>query len=272
MNDDYYKILGIESGADFKAIKKAYYRRVKDCHPDLYGGDRQKEEEFKILANAFDVISDPDKRNKYDEKIGIGAPQPDITGEHYVYDGISVMDTDYDDTLEELIVGNLNLAKINLATLLLDLQRTEVFMTFREGKNYFKQQRYRAALHFFKTALEHSPENILYHYYIARTYYYLHEYYSARRHYQAGIKLGSRRVPPQRLIRFQRELDELNNEQFSWSERLLSIFRRKPEGDPFLSTSEEMVDETNRTIARLIRERKRQKALDAQKNRKQLPG
>ena len=59
-NQNHYKVLGVETDCDFASIKKAYYRRVKECHPDLFGGSKSKEEEFKFLVLAFDVLSDPD--------------------------------------------------------------------------------------------------------------------------------------------------------------------------------------------------------------------
>ncbi len=262
---NHYKVLGVETDSDFAAIKKAYYRRVKECHPDLFGGSKSKEEEFKILVLAFDILSDPDKRKKFDESSSLGTNITEMM--EYVYDGFSIMDTDVDDTLEEFIVGNKPPENTSLATLFSDLQRTDVFITFREGKNYFAREKYRSALHFFTKAVELSPSNIIYRYYTARSFYNLKMYSKARSQYNAGIAAGKRRVPTQRLIRFQKELEELSRDQFSWGDKLISIFRKKIEIEPFYGASEEMIDETNKVIAKLTRGTKQQKE---QKNNRKL--
>ena len=64
---DYYEVLGVERGADDAAIKKAYRSKVKECHPDLHPGDKDAEERFKELNEANSVLSDPQKRARYDQ-------------------------------------------------------------------------------------------------------------------------------------------------------------------------------------------------------------
>lgn len=64
---DYYEVLGIEKGADDAAIKKAYRSLAKKYHPDLNPGDKEAEAHFKEVNEAYDVLSDPDKRQKYDQ-------------------------------------------------------------------------------------------------------------------------------------------------------------------------------------------------------------
>ena len=64
---DYYEVLGVEKGADDAAIKKAYRTLAKKYHPDLNPGDKEAEQHFKEVNEAYDVLSDPDKRAKYDQ-------------------------------------------------------------------------------------------------------------------------------------------------------------------------------------------------------------
>ncbi len=64
---DYYKILGVEKSADAKEIKKAYRRLARQFHPDMNPGDKAAESRFKEINEAHEVLSDPEKRRKYDE-------------------------------------------------------------------------------------------------------------------------------------------------------------------------------------------------------------
>ncbi len=63
---DYYKILGVKPDASIDEIKKAYRRLALLYHPDKNPGDKQAEEKFKEIAEAYEVLSDPQKRKKYD--------------------------------------------------------------------------------------------------------------------------------------------------------------------------------------------------------------
>ncbi|WBW50313.1 J domain-containing protein [Peptoniphilus equinus] len=63
---DYYEILGVDKHADEKAIKRAYRKLAKKYHPDVNGGDAAAQEKFKEVTEAYEVLSDPDKKQKYD--------------------------------------------------------------------------------------------------------------------------------------------------------------------------------------------------------------
>lgn len=63
---DYYGILGINKAASQEEIKKAYRKLAKKYHPDTNQGDKQAEETFKDVGEAYEVLSDPEKREKYD--------------------------------------------------------------------------------------------------------------------------------------------------------------------------------------------------------------
>jgi curved DNA-binding protein len=66
MADDYYKTLGVEKNADAEAIKKAYRKLALKYHPDRNPNNREAEEKFKKISEAYAVLSNPEKRKQYE--------------------------------------------------------------------------------------------------------------------------------------------------------------------------------------------------------------
>ncbi|WP_392486601.1 molecular chaperone DnaJ [Haloimpatiens sp. FM7315] len=66
-NKDYYEVLGIEKGASEEEIKKAFRKKALKYHPDRNAGNKEAEEKFKEVNEAYQVLSDPQKKSQYDQ-------------------------------------------------------------------------------------------------------------------------------------------------------------------------------------------------------------
>ena len=74
---DYYVILGLEPGASPAEIKRAYRRLARRYHPGINPGDRAAEAMFDRIAEAYETLIDPDRRQQYDAAGGRSAPRGD---------------------------------------------------------------------------------------------------------------------------------------------------------------------------------------------------
>jgi curved DNA-binding protein len=64
---DYFKVLGVDRGADVDAIKRAFRKLARQYHPDVNPGNQEAEAKFKEISEAYEVLSDPDKRRRYEQ-------------------------------------------------------------------------------------------------------------------------------------------------------------------------------------------------------------
>ena len=64
---DYYEVLGVDKSASDEDIKKAFRKQARLYHPDLHPDDKEAEAKFKEINEAYEVLSDPSKKQKYDQ-------------------------------------------------------------------------------------------------------------------------------------------------------------------------------------------------------------
>ena len=67
MINDYYQVLGVKRGASEKDLRRSYRKLARKYHPDVNHGDKSAEDKFKKVNHAYEVLSDPEKRRKYDQ-------------------------------------------------------------------------------------------------------------------------------------------------------------------------------------------------------------
>src|SRR4029077_11788725 len=76
MPRDYYEVLGVPRNATEDEIKKAYRKLARDNHPDRNPGDKAAESRFKEIQDAYDILSDKQKRAQFDQFGHVGAGMP----------------------------------------------------------------------------------------------------------------------------------------------------------------------------------------------------
>src|SRR5947208_16859201 len=77
---DFYIILGVERAANVSDIKRAYKRLARRFHPDINPGDRMAAAQFRQIAEAYETLSDPDRRRQYDARGYASSAEPPMYG------------------------------------------------------------------------------------------------------------------------------------------------------------------------------------------------
>lgn len=245
----HYERLEVAQNCDFTALKKAYYRKVRTCHPDLFGNSPEKNEEFKLLVEAFNILSDPEKRYAYNLQIRAAVSSRPLSVE-------TIMDSESDDTLEELIVGNKPPEDATLMTLFRDLERTLVFVTWREARGLYLERRFKEAVQLFLRLVAMAPDNILYRVYLARSFSALREYSRAKYHYRAALNIGERRRPPQNLYTVRDEFERVSRKKNPLIYRIIEALSPKKDV-PLVPSDEQMLREISRAMQRMLDEQER---------------
>ena len=87
---DYYELLGVSKTATDDEMKKAYRKLAKKYHPDKNPGNKEAEEKFKLISEAYAVLSNPEKKKQYDQ-FGMGGFQQRYSQED-IFSGFNVGD------------------------------------------------------------------------------------------------------------------------------------------------------------------------------------
>lgn len=102
---DYYQLLGLDKSADEKEVKKAYRRLAMKYHPDRNPDDKAAEEKFKEVQRAYEVLSDPQKRARYDQ-FGHAGVDPSMGGGGFGQGGFGGFGDVFEDIFENIFTGS----------------------------------------------------------------------------------------------------------------------------------------------------------------------
>ena len=127
---DYYEVLGVDKNADDATLKKAYRVLAKKYHPDMNPGDAEAEKKFKEASEAYAVLSDPEKRRKYDQ---FGHAAFDNGGGGGGYGGFDFNGADFGDIFGDIFGGGRRGGGQSNGPMKGANVRTSVHITFEEA-------------------------------------------------------------------------------------------------------------------------------------------
>lgn len=183
---DYYQILHVSENATQEEIKKSFRRLARDCHPDLHPNDAQAAERFRILREAYEVLSNTDQRKKYDRRRQKrpGQNQGQKTSQvYYVRGAEKLLIKDYRGAINALTEA----IRLNGRFIEAYLKRCEAYLAV--GKD-------RAILEDCQRVLRYQPDNAIAYYYRGRARQRLGYTDSAVKAYNKAIQLQKNFAPP----------------------------------------------------------------------------
>lgn len=137
---DYYEVLGIKKGAGDDEIKKAYRKKAKQYHPDLNPGDKAAEASFKEVNEAYAILSDPEKKSRYDQFGHRGVDDNGAGGfGGFDFGGFGGMDVDLGDIFGSFFGGGSSQrgARRNAPRKGADIQQT-ILLSFEQAAKGFE--------------------------------------------------------------------------------------------------------------------------------------
>lgn len=137
---DFYEVLGVQKGASDDEIKKAYRQQAKKYHPDLHPGDKEAEAKFKEVNEAYEVLSDSQKKARYDQYGHAGVdPNFGAGGGYGGYGGFNAQDIDLGDIFSSFFGGGGRRSNPNAPRRGSDAQ-TSVGISFEEAARGCRKQ------------------------------------------------------------------------------------------------------------------------------------
>ncbi len=184
-HQDYYKVLQLSESATLEDIKSAFRRLARDCHPDLHPNDAGAAERFRVLREAYEVLSDSARRNRYDRQrnINLSRNQDQMSPQVYYVRGVEkILVKDY----RAAIIALSEAIRLNGRFIEAYLKRCEAYIALGEE---------RAALEDCQRILRYRPDCAIAYYYQGRARQRLGYADSAIKAYSKAIRLDKNFAP-----------------------------------------------------------------------------
>jgi curved DNA-binding protein CbpA len=185
-HQDYYKVLRVSEHATLEEIKQSFRRLARECHPDLHPNDENAAERFRLLREAYEVLSDATRRNRYDRNRQNQSPpsqQKPSSQVYYVRGVEKILVQDYWGAISALSEA----IRLNNRFIEAYLKRCEAYLGLGED---------RAILEDCQRVLKYQPDNAIAYYYRGRARQRLGYTDSAIRAYTKAIRLNQDFAPP----------------------------------------------------------------------------
>lgn len=180
-HQDYYKLLHVSENADIEEIKRSFRRLVRDCHPDLHPNDAKAAERFRLLREAYEVLTDAAQRSRYDrgrqKSADSNRDQETSPQVHYVRGVEKILVQNYRGAIADLSAA----IRLNSRFIEAYLKRCEAYLALGEE---------RAVLEDCQRILRYQPDSAIAYYYRGRARQRLGYTDSAVKAYSQAIRLN----------------------------------------------------------------------------------